>query len=230
MYIRLCAKHARVHRFNANSAPNEQEGGCSAGVALDSAALGPRPLLRAAGSGPALLAPSFPPALRPVLATAWSWPPRRWVGDCQGWGWGAFCRLPHPRPEAKRSAGCWRGGHSPAEAPCSLWSVPLPCACSAADVSTPSLYSLSLECTNFFWWFFFFYYYSYFGEKVTLGNACAMPRFIFPLHVPDSSSTASPKTSRVPVTLCAEATPVLGPPGLSHKSTADNQTRQNCWL
>lgn len=70
MYIRVCAKHARVHRFNANSAPNEEEGALSADVVLDSAALGPRPLLRAAGFGPALLAPSFPPALCPVIATA----------------------------------------------------------------------------------------------------------------------------------------------------------------
>lgn len=141
IYVCGRAKHARAHRFNANSAPKEDEAGFSAGVVRRT--LQPsHPLLGgglqdlASTPPPVLLAPSSPPALRPGVAMASSRPPRR-CGDGRG-------------EEPLADSGLSR----------------VPCACSSADVSTPSLYrEVSVWSVQTFILLFFFTIIFILGKK-----------------------------------------------------------------
>lgn len=159
---------------------------------LGSAAPSPGALLRAAGFGPhCWLLPSLTPGARSGYARA---------GDKEPL---ANHHIPMRSRSGARGAGetakalprlCARSGLSH-----------IPCACSSADVPTPSLargvsvWSVQ-TFLGFFWWLLcFFNYYFYFGEKkITPGDARVMSRCFFPPHVPNNSSSTCLKTSRVP--------------------------------
>lgn len=179
MYIRVCAKHARVHSFNANCT---SWGGGSAG---------------GAGFVPVLPAPSFTPAM---AVRAGSCP----LGSARA---GGRSPLP-PAPFPGRSRNGARGGsEAPGRAARLRCFAPRTCACSSTAAPTFWLHrDVSVWSTHSFGlWFFITFYYFAKKKILTLGDARAMPRFN-PPHLADSSIAAFPKTSRVPVTLHVSTT------------------------
>lgn len=184
MYIRVCAKHTCVHRFNVNSAPNEEEEGLSASIVCWT------------------LQPSDPVLCHGLQDLA----PRRWLLPSLllfalsqqqpdpgrlGTGSGsarvedkepfADCRIP-----GRSRSGAWDAGEA-AKAPpwlrvCSGLSH-IPCACSSVDVPTPSLYrEVSVWSVQTFFFFFVLLLFLLLGKSHPRRRPCDAQMFFFTPH------------------------------------------------